>query len=187
MQYKTIFCYGDSNTYGYDPGALFGDRYEAEDRWCELLGEKLGCRTLNYGEDGRTIPTNEWSYGSFQRAVERENPDLLLIMLGTNDVIMQDASPEMVAGRMESFLKEVREDFPDLLVILMSPPTLTYMGYTDAMTEVSLLYGQLAKRMHIRFVDTFQWDIPLACDEVHFTAEGHHLFAEYMENAIEQM
>lgn len=184
MQYKTIFCYGDSNTYGYDPNAALGDRYGEEDRWCEILGEKLGCRTLNYGEDGRTIPINEWSYGDFQCALARETPDVLLVMLGTNDVIMQNASPERVTERMEAFLKKTRKDFPNLPVVLMSPPTLTYRGYTNAMREVSRLYGQLARRMHVDFVDTFQWDIPLACDEVHFTAAGHHLFAEKLVDSL---
>ena len=33
----TIICYGDSNTYGYDPCVLAGDRYPEEDRWAEIL------------------------------------------------------------------------------------------------------------------------------------------------------
>ena len=33
----TIICYGDSNTYGYDPCVLAGDRYPEEDRWTEIL------------------------------------------------------------------------------------------------------------------------------------------------------
>ena len=32
-----ILCFGDSNTYGYDPRGFFGDRYGAGDRWVDLL------------------------------------------------------------------------------------------------------------------------------------------------------
>ena len=31
-----ILCFGDSNTYGYDPRGFFADRYEARDRWVDL-------------------------------------------------------------------------------------------------------------------------------------------------------
>ena len=33
----TIICYGDSNTYGYDPCVMAGDRYPEEDRWTGIL------------------------------------------------------------------------------------------------------------------------------------------------------
>ena len=30
-----IICFGDSNTYGYDPRGYFGGRYGADCRWVE--------------------------------------------------------------------------------------------------------------------------------------------------------
>ena len=36
-----MLCYGDSNTYGYDPRGFFGDRYPAECRWVDILAQKL--------------------------------------------------------------------------------------------------------------------------------------------------
>lgn len=35
----------------------------------------------------------------------------------------------------------------------------------------------LAERMDIRFADAGNWDIPLAYDGVHFTEQGHKIFA----------
>ena len=32
-----ILCYGDSNTYGYDPRSYLGGRYPASVRWTALL------------------------------------------------------------------------------------------------------------------------------------------------------
>ena len=37
---KTVLCYGDSNTYGYDPAT--GGRYDADTRWPCVLGRILG-------------------------------------------------------------------------------------------------------------------------------------------------
>ena len=35
----TVVCYGDSNTWGYDPRGFLGDRYDRP--WPEYLGELL--------------------------------------------------------------------------------------------------------------------------------------------------
>jgi hypothetical protein len=53
----TIICYGDSNTYGYDPRLGGGGRYPKEERWPDILAERLGCRMENQGLCGRCIPT----------------------------------------------------------------------------------------------------------------------------------
>ena len=36
----TIICYGDSNTYGYDPCTLMGDQYPEQNRWTGILEER---------------------------------------------------------------------------------------------------------------------------------------------------
>ena len=32
-----VICFGDSNTYGYDPRSYFGGRYDADIRWVDIL------------------------------------------------------------------------------------------------------------------------------------------------------
>ena len=48
-----VLCFGDSNTYGYDPRGFFGDRYDAEDRWPELLAQMTHWEVINLGANGR--------------------------------------------------------------------------------------------------------------------------------------
>ena len=50
-----ILCFGDSNTYGYDPRSFLGDRYPAEYRWVDILAKKLCCTAVNAGMTGREI------------------------------------------------------------------------------------------------------------------------------------
>ena len=69
-----IVCFGDSNTWGYDPRSFLGDRYPKQFRWPELVAEKTGCSVINMGLNGREIRAD--------RFVPPENTDLLLIMLG---------------------------------------------------------------------------------------------------------
>lgn len=55
-----IFCYGDSNTYGYDPRSCLTARYPAEERWTgQLPGD---WEILNHGMNGREIPgPRDWA------------------------------------------------------------------------------------------------------------------------------
>ena len=32
-----VICFGDSNTYGYDPRSYLGGRYDTDSRWVDIL------------------------------------------------------------------------------------------------------------------------------------------------------
>ena len=51
-----VICFGDSNTYGYDPRTWLGDRYAPDSRWVDLLAAETGWTVYNMGENGRQIP-----------------------------------------------------------------------------------------------------------------------------------
>ena len=183
----TIFCYGDSNTYGYDPRGAFGGRYAPEDRWCDLLAEQLHCTTVNFGENGRTIPTDHWSRGYLCDRIQQAESDLLLIMLGSNDVLLMDSHPESVTRRMEALLDSIRAALPDLPIVLLSAPQVRIPGCTEVMADLSRRYAQAAAARHISFIDTCAWPIPLAHDGVHFSEPGHHVFAENLAQALKKL
>lgn len=94
-----VICFGDSNTYGYDPRSYLGGRYGPRDRWVDLLAAETGWAVRNWGANGRTIPA----------AMPPLPPDtdLLVVMLGTND-LLQGCGPEEAAGRLEQLLAGVR-------------------------------------------------------------------------------
>ena len=102
-----ILCFGDSNTYGYDPRSYFGGQYPSEHRWVDLLAQRLGGTVINAGENGREIPRREGELQRFARMLSNQKPlDLLLVMLGGND-LLQGNSVGDVAQRMESFLTKI--------------------------------------------------------------------------------
>ena len=41
-QRVNVICFGDSNTYGYDPRGYFGGRYDADCRWVDILATGNG-------------------------------------------------------------------------------------------------------------------------------------------------
>lgn len=169
----SVICFGDSNTYGYDPRSYFGDRYPSSHRWVDILADKTGWMIRNQGMNGREIPRISVSFP--------HDTQLLLIMLGTND-LLQGCNAEVAAQRMERFLTSV--SVPYHRVVLIVPPTMVrgaWVADESLITEsakLSLAYETLASRLHIRFADASKWEVSLCYDGVHFTEAGHIRFAQ---------
>ena len=167
-----VICFGDSNTYGYDPRGYFGDRYDADSRWVDILAGETGWVVRNMGENGREIPTSVPGFPA--------DTDLLIVMLGTND-LLQGRSPERAAKRLERFLSSLFLNRSKLLLIAPPPVKRGAWVPNQQLIDDSHAFAQLcqalAEQLGIRFADAGKGDIPLAYDGVHFTEQGHRAFA----------
>ena len=180
-----LVCFGDSNTYGYDPRNTLGGRYKADSRWVDLLSEKTGWHVRNRGENGRMIPSR---FEPVERMLKANAPvDVLLVMLGTND-LLQGAGVCEVTDRMENFLTHVRLFCKQIL--LVAPPPMQYGQWVtdERLLRASVQLGEalrrLSERLDISFADAGQWNVEIAFDGVHFTEEGHRNFAEGIKNRL---
>ena len=175
-----ILCFGDSNTYGYDPRGFFGDRYGTEDRWVDLLAKKTGHGCINAGVNGREIPRAPYA---LPRLTAHAPVDVLLMMLGTND-LLRGLSAKEAAMRMDTFLTFLLPLCK--LILLVAPPPMkrgAWVSTDEVIVESIHLaeeYKLLADRLNIPFVDTRAWNIELTFDGVHFTEAGHHAFADHL-------
>ena len=189
---RVMLCFGDSNTYGYDPRGFFADRYQEEDRWLDILSKKTGWTILNAGQNGREIPRTVLQYQQAEQLIARTSPSLIAVMLGTND-ILQGATAQEAASRMEEFLRHLHPRCPPILLI--APPPMqsgTWVTGQALLEESRMLaesYQELARKMHIFFADAGLWNVSLAFDGVHFTEAGHRSFAEglrqYLMNELD--
>lgn len=178
-----ILCLGDSNTYGYDPRSYIGSRYPESVRWTSGLE---GNEVINCGLNGMTVPR---SHNRAAGLIRSNDPDLVVVMLGTND-LTGGLSAEQIAERMEAFLDSISS--LGRPVLLIAPPVLQYGEWVmddDIIEESGRLgdvYRELAERKGCLFADAGKWGIEMTFDGVHFSPEGHSVFAEHMNNLLQE-
>ena len=148
-----VVCYGDSNTFGYDPRGYFCGQYDHP--WPELLASKTGWNVINEGLNGREIPKARVSFPV--------DTDLLIIMLGTND-LLQFWTPEASCEKMKLFLESLTLDRNK--VLLIAPPPMKFGQWVqdqeliDDSIALSRHLHDLADRLGILFVDAGEWIYP---------------------------
>ncbi|MGH2558080.1 MAG: SGNH/GDSL hydrolase family protein [Thermomicrobiales bacterium] len=90
---KSIVCFGDSNTWGYDPATQL--RFAPDTRWTGVLQRELGpgYRVIEEGLNGRStnvddpLQPHRNGLDYLPPCLESHHPfDLVTIMLGTNDL-----------------------------------------------------------------------------------------------------
>lgn len=193
---KTILCYGDSLTWGFDATNM--TRHAYEDRWPSVLQAELGdgYRIVAEGLNGRTTAFDDHVTGA-DRNGARILPtmltthaplDLVIIMLGSND--MKPFICGHVIGSkqgMERMVDIVRGhdypvDQPAPAIILVAPPPLCkadkpdYSAMYDASVEESKklagFYRLLAETTGCTFFDAGSVASTGSIDGVHLDAEN---------------
>ena len=138
-----ILCLGDSNTHGYcaDPNdcADHGIRFNEDERWTCRLQAALGGKYLvtEEGLSGRTTVFVDPIHESmdalsviYSLLKSHEVIDLLIIMLGTNDVKERfNANAACIAAGMERLILKAKSvdcwggKTPNILVVAQARPT----------------------------------------------------------------
>jgi lysophospholipase L1-like esterase len=133
---RTLLCFGDSNTWGYDPGG--GERFPREVRWPGRLATALGeeWEVIAEGLNGRTAtldsPLSEGRNGLtyLLPCLHSHAPiDLVVVYLGTNDVADRYSLPAPdVAAAVGRLVRVIRTSeagprgaAPEVLVVCPPP------------------------------------------------------------------
>ena len=183
---KKIYAFGDSNTYGFDPRMGGMGRYPKEIRWTGVIDIRPDHKVNNQGYNGLSIPKSDRDIILIGRGIKEWDPDLVLIMIGSNDLLsMPTPSCEIVGTRLGQFLSGLCGCIPEYIqkVVLLSPPRMCLGEWTDPVIvneslKFGTVYEAVALEQGVDFLDVSEWDLPLCYDGVHFTEEAHLSFAE---------
>jgi lysophospholipase L1-like esterase len=203
---KTVLCYGDSITWGYNP--VDGSRFPFEQRWPGVLQAALGSsfRIIEEGLSGRTVATDSWilpnrdGRSMLGPLLESHAPlDWVVILLGTNDcgpTYRRDAGE--IAFGCATLLWTVQKasagpagGVPHML--LASPPAfgkfspfmeLFFRGGEATARALASAYATVAEACGARFFDAASVLPPGPVDGVHPDAEGQRRLGEAIAKVI---
>ena len=193
---KTILCYGESLTWGYD--ASGPGRHSLEDRWPSVLQAELGAdvHVVAEGLNGRTTAFDD-NFAEADRNGARTLPtvlgthaplDLVIIMLGANDMKPWiHGNPLAARQGMARLVSIVRGydhgmGYPPPRVLLVSPPVLShttnseytemFAGGDTASHHRAPLYAALAEEVGCGFFDAGTVARTTPLDGVHLDADN---------------
>ena len=197
-----IFIYGDSNTWGYVPNIngyskdAVARQYPQETIWWNRLTLKHNL-TVN-GVCGRAINNeNPWLKGrnattTILSDLQGENPDLIIVFLGTNDQKSRyNLSAQEIAQQMSMFINII-ESVSDAKIMLISPAQIKegnkitdkfYAGAQEKGQPLDKYYEQLAQENDYLFVSGV--DLEAGEDGEHLTPVSHYTLGKRVEREIE--
>jgi len=156
---KTILCYGDSNTWGYDPATQ--KRFPRDTRWSGVLRSELGEGhiVIEEGLNGRTtvwddpieLDKNGATY--LRPCIQTHKPmDLVIIMLGTNDLKTRFSLPASDIASGAGVLVDIVQksdtgiggEAPKVLLIA-PPPAVKLTGFEEMFENAVEKSGNFAR------------------------------------------
>ena len=210
MRPGTILCYGDSNTYGSSPMTEDGSwfRYDRATRWPMAMAADLGegWHVIEEGLPGRTTCHDNPFEGPHKNglrllpaALESHAPiDLLILMLGTNDLKAHLALPAPdIAKGIRTLLTRIAasEAGPDrrppaVLVVApvpvdeIGPRGESFAGGAEKSRRLAGMYAALAAEFGAGFLDAGQVARVSPVDGVHLSADAHLALGAAMAEVV---
>lgn len=208
---KTVLCYGDSLTWGYD--AEGRGRHAYADRWPSVLQDGLGfdVQVIAEGLNGRTTAYDD-TLADCDRNGARLLPtilhshaplDLVIFLLGTNDMKPLVAGTAYSAHHGIARLIELTRhhawpmamETPQILIV--SPPVLCettepgfaamFAGGVAQSRMLAPLYAELAEEMGCGFFDAASVAQTTPIDGVHLDAENTRAIGRALQPVVRQM
>jgi lysophospholipase L1-like esterase len=208
---KTILCYGDSLTWGYD--SVGPSRHAYEDRWPSVLQAELGAaaRVIPDGLNGRTTAFDDHIAAADRNgartlatALLTHAPlDLVVIMLGANDMKPWiHGSPFTAKYGLLRLVEIVRGTdygfgWAAPKILLVSPPPITrtehvefkefFAGGEAASQHLARLYAELAGMTGCGFFDAGSAAQTTPLDGIHLDAENTRAIGRAITPVVRKM
>ena len=199
---KKILCYGDSNTFGYNP--FDASRLDEKTRWTALLQENLGSdfEIIEEGACDRTgIADNDKGFlYSAQRhfpkmITKTKNVDLLILAIGTNDLQFKyDLTVHQFENGLEKLIVTAKNNVRRIILI---PPVILHENVLEGFfkfqfdetsvsksKKIGKIYRKLSNIYGLDYFDLNDFVKPSNADGLHYDSEGHKIISTKLSDYI---
>lgn len=199
---KKILCYGDSNTYGFNP--FNGSRFNENIRWTGRLQTYLKdeYEIIEMGLNNRMgfIKSPQGFLHSscehFPKCLDEiENIDILILWIGTNDLQFHfNLTEEDIIKGLENLISKAKNKTDEIIII---PPVILadeiLNGYfkiqfdkTSILKsyEVQKIYKKIADAKNCKLFNVNEYAKPSKADGLHYDRDGHRLIAQNLKEFI---
>ena len=202
---KKIICYGDSNTFGYNPKD--SARFDEHTRWTSVLQKNLGAeyKVINEGVCDRTgFVENPKGFifsapKHFPDFISKsDNIDLLILWLGTNDLQFQyNISFSTIENGLKNLIKLAKTKAEKIILL---PPVILdekvlegYFKFQFDKTSIIKskkaveIYRESASANHCGIFDINEFTKPSDFDGLHYDENSHKIIAQKLTNYIKNI
>lgn len=191
-----ILCFGDSNTYGYNPHN--GSRYDKNIRWTGILQKLCGSNynIIEAGGNNRTAYTDSrdgeqfTGYKILKKYLNISYAKIILA-IGINDLQkFYNPSLEEFEKGIQSFVSLAVEKAPESEIVILSPSHIRknilnsnfrFLFDENAVKKSKLItpvYEKTAKNFGCKFLDLNEIVKTSDADGLHYEADEHKIIAE---------
>ena len=205
---KTVLCYGDSLTWGFNAE---GGRHGFEDRWPSVLEASLGksVHVVAEGLTGRTTAFDEYVVGADRNGARilptvlmTHTPiDLIVFLLGTNDMKPWiHGNPVAAKQGMQRLVEIVRSHdygWPAPQILIVAPPVVRhsenaeyramFAGGEASSQQLAPLFSALAKETGCGFFDAATVATTTPLDGIHLDTKNTRKIGEALAPVVRAM
>ncbi|WP_250277283.1 DUF459 domain-containing protein [[Clostridium] colinum] len=189
-----IACIGDSITYGL--GVEFRRRFSTYPaRLYKNLGKDY--KVLNYGASSRTLLSSgnhPYSKTKFIKKCLKENPNIIIIMLGSNDSKLINWNAKKYKQEYLKLIKKYQSINKNFKIYIMTPPRAFAKIKNESSirnyiikNEICPIIKSISKETNVKLIDLYnltkdkpQWFF----DGIHPNKKGNIEIAKYISNII---
>lgn len=202
---KKILCYGDSNTYGFNPEDI--GRYNKDERWSGILSELLpDFEVIEEGMNNRMgffeSPEGLEQSGSKYLPILLESNkdiDIFILALGTNDAQFFYNLDEQIAQKgLEYLINTIYQANKNTKIIIIPPVKIEeniLNGFfksqfdkesINKIRRIFPIYKDTANKMNCLYFDFNEYTKPSEYDGLHYSKESHKIIAQNLAEFIRQ-
>lgn len=173
---QKIMAFGDSLTYGYGGNNT---------NYPQVLSDLIKYPVLNYGVNG---DTTAGGLNRLEEAIDKENPSLVILSLGGNDML-RSIPEDTIVKNLHSMIDILKAKNIKVILLAEPQPTIMHLFLGESLTlHDAAFYQQIAKEKDVTIINNVYSSLLSSkenkSDLVHLNEKGYIKVAQMLAKEL---